>query len=766
MPTQPSISQPSSPTRAVGGKKPSNPPLTHAVGSEKPVDSPPPPGDGGAKPKHPGVNPAAPNKGRTSTPRGANPQAKATLQDKAAVDEAWRKDWYSQHPRTERCRPTEDEFRRAMSRFNDDSLTGDDYRFAALASLPTPVEPGSAFSMMILCRSGAATFPLQVMLDSIGAELQPLAWLAAKPALRDFKKVHNVGISFTCTDRATVDKIGGIKLTVCGKQFPILAYSEYSALYWVDIVLSNEATAENVYEYFVHQNERPVLITSTYDKYSVKSRHVTVYFKSNEPPACLMYGKDDPVREIFPLGNDSFACYVNHRISRYNAGPPPSIKAKQARDKAKKNTKQPPAPQAPPSTPTRRSSPVPSILVPEPTKDDQAMDDAQSLDEEIHLPIDPRPHKADHVMDDSTPDEEDTSESEEDDVCSMGPPTLIISPSIAGDREEVRHPGAPTKDAPMWLRIQYSRKVMGVKAANVSPRTSKSIFATTTNNPTAVEYEFSTLNRFAILADDESDAGNIPPPLKVAINGSQNTRAKFNRQVLTSTASLRQYDTLASDYAVESMPMAEFLSFLESYIATYQSSEDPEEAMAMLQANPGHLLPLIDGDHPTNYDILETKLQTHVLQRCIQPRFTLEEVQAARDARADSIFTSRPIWQFLVPDTSMPGLLHQLLDDQSRPLAWAAARLCQYLQINQPELYFNQAKIYGLLLSLKPFLPAATVPANPHFLWTDATICALAKSALGDYLLQSNIPHALSDAIHLLAAAHPLTSHHIGCFLA
>ncbi|RHY22440.1 hypothetical protein DYB32_009505 [Aphanomyces invadans] len=187
---------------------------------------------------------------------------------------------------------------------------------------------------MILCRSGAATFPLQVMLDSIGSEMQPLEWQAAKRACRDFKKVNNVGISFICTDRTTVDKLGGLKLTVCGRAFPILPYSEFSSLYWVVVVLSNDVTAEHVYDFFVLHIATPVLIKSTYDKYSVQSRHITVYFPGRDPPSCLMFGTDDPVREIYPLGPTPHACYINHRISRYNAGPPPSIKSKRVQTKS------------------------------------------------------------------------------------------------------------------------------------------------------------------------------------------------------------------------------------------------------------------------------------------------------------------------------------------------------------------------------------------------------------------------------------------------
>ncbi|RHY50556.1 hypothetical protein DYB26_006271 [Aphanomyces astaci] len=760
MPTQPSNFEPLAAPTAEPTDQPTNSPPTAAVEGVETATSPPTPAGGGRKPKgtnkHPTTTTAPPPgptlRGHPPTPLASANSTRAQSHDKAAVDEAWRKAWYAQHPRTDRCRPTEDEFKRAVAKFKDDTLSGNDHRFAALASLPTPVEPSSSFSMMILCRSGAATFPLQVMLDSIGSEVQPREWLAAKSSCRDFKKVNNVGISFTCTDRTTVDKIGGLKLTVCGKLFPILAYSEYSALYWVDIVLSNEATAGSVYDYFVEQNERPVLIRSTYNKFSVQSRHITVYFQSRDPPECLMFGKDDPVREIYPLGSGSHACYVNHRISRYNAGPPPSIKTKQARDRTKHGAKhQPPTPITP-SDVSLDTPPIETNTTQGPPFGPQ--------------PPEPADFRHDHEMEDSDSSEgENEVVSFEDDPMDI--PPVRISPSIAGDRSEVVRPSAPMPDAPLWHRIQFSRKAIGVNATQVSPKSAKAIMAKITSTSSTIEYSFSTLNRFEVLADD--DTSGIPPPLQVSMNGSQNIRAKFDRPLIVSRAPLRQHDTLASDYDVESMPMEEFLSFLESYIVQYQGADDPEEVMAMMQANPGHLLPLIDGNHPTNYDILSSKLPTHLMQRCIQPRFTLEEVQAARDARNDSIFTTKPIWQFLVPGTSTDDMLpyiNRVLAEPIRPLARAIARLCQYLQINQPELYFNQAKIFGLLSSLRPTLPAATMPANPHFLWTDATICALAKSELGAFLLRCHIPGCLHDAIRLAAAAYPLSTQHLGCFLA
>ncbi|RHY22439.1 hypothetical protein DYB32_009506 [Aphanomyces invadans] len=329
-------------------------------------------------------------------------------------------------------------------------------------------------------------------------------------------------------------------------------------------------------------------------------------------------------------------------------------------------------------------------------------------------------------------DTDDVSMSEGVDLSSVHLP-LVVSPSIAGDREIVVHPEAPASDAPLWHRIQFSNRPIGIDTA-------------------------------IILATEDIDDHTIPPPLAVAINGDQNVRGKLDRKTTVSRASLRRYDTLASDYDVETIPMADFIKFLENYIIQCQSTTDPEESMAMLQANPGHLLPLIDGNHPANYDILTSKLPEHLFQRCIQPRITSSEFDVARTTRTASAYPSQPIWQLLVSgctENDMRSYLHEVLDKPLRPLAWAIARVCQYLQIN-----FNQAKIFGLLLPLKTPLPAATLPANPHVLWTDATICALARSELGDYLLTCAIPHALRDAITILAEAHPLRTHHLGCSLA
>ncbi|ETV90621.1 hypothetical protein H310_14624 [Aphanomyces invadans] len=485
-----------------------------------------------------------------------------------------------------------------MRAFQAGNLSGVDRRLAVTASLPTPTPPEEKFNMLIAYKSAVATFPLQVILDSLATTHQPATWTTAKSVCRDFMRVKNVGISFNCTDRDMVTRLGGLKLMICGRPFPIREYSEYSHLYWIDLTLASDTQPDDIWTYFDARGEPPVMIKSTFDKNSIQSRHITVYFETRDPPKCLMFAPNDPVRELFVHGPESPPTFVHHRITRYNKTVPPSLRAtrqlsrqgnNQASQPAKAmnnnfNTNATVAFQPPTST---ADTPMDSSA---PSSDSEAdQDDPISENDDMgrfsssddsDTPL--RPAQATQLDD-------TTSQVSAEDFTVQVHPHIIHA---AHDRLIQTHTAIP-EDSPIWYRAQLSRD--------------------TTSHHGIVAHSFpSTYNWFEVLQDAEYDLDPSPAPYNMKIAGNANLYAAYCR----SHADLHAYSTINTD--VESMTIGELTDYLEHYANCYHAEEDPSAALAMIQASPGHLAPLLDVRTPKNMSVLHAKLPGHALQRYIQ----------------------------------------------------------------------------------------------------------------------------------------------------
>ncbi|RHY59336.1 hypothetical protein DYB30_009054 [Aphanomyces astaci] len=407
-----------------------------------------------------------------------------------------------------------------MRTFQTGDLPAIDRRLAATASLPTPTPPEETFNMLIACKSAVATFPLQVMLDSLATTHQPATWATAKGVCRDFMRVKNIGISFNCTDRDMVTRLGGLKLNICG---------------------------------------RPFLIR---DVDSVATDH----------PGIVVHA--------FPAHYNSF-----------------------------------------------------------------------------------------EVLED---------------------------------------------------------------------------------------------------ADDEIDA--TPAPYIVTVDGNPNLYATHAR----SNANLQCYNAFNTD--VESMTVGELTDYLEHYANSFQSEDDPSIALAMIQANPGHLAPILDVQTPKNIEVLVHKAPGHALQRFIQSHSYLDRIIDAMQEQANATLP-QPLWAHLWPEAATSNnptslVLSSLVPNSANhSLVLALAQFCLFLQLNQPEIYFNAIKVSALVHQAchkHGGLPRlATLTLAPHFLWSDATLCALAASPMGDYLLtRSNLAIPIQQAIMVLATLHPLDVFTLPCYSA
>ncbi|RHY51364.1 hypothetical protein DYB34_008775 [Aphanomyces astaci] len=667
-----------------------------------------------------------------------------------------------------------------MRTFQTGDLPAIDRRLAATASLPTPTPLEETFNMLIACKSAVATFPLQVMLDSLATTHQPATWATAKGVCRDFMRVKNIGISFNCTDRDMVTRLGGLKLNICGRPFPIREYSEYSHLYWIDLTLANDTQAEDVWTYFDNLGEPPVMIKSTFDKNSIQSRQLTVYFATKEPPKCLMYALNDPVREIFIHGTGSDPCFVHHRITRYNKSVPLSIRAKRAQAPASART------QASEHHPTSRNNAPEQALEAQAvlTSEDTRMDSEQSESSDSEHSATSEDEDMGQSMEraDSNPPTRSNSTNDlqhttpYDDTASEGSadgPTVLVRANFVDDdpNRRVQTRTAFPDDSPLWYRAQLSRRYTSKASSPILLPQAISVDSVATDHPGIVVHAFPAhYNSFEVLedADDEIDA--TPAPYIVTVDGNPNLYATHAR----SNANLQCYNAFNTD--VESMTVGELTDYLEHYANSFQSEDDPSIALAMIQANPGHLAPILDVQTPKNIEVLVHKAPGHALQRFIQSHSYLDRIIDAMQEQANATLP-QPLWAHLWPEAATSNnptslVLSSLVPNSANhSLVLALAQFCLFLQLNQPEIYFNAIKVSALVHQAchkHGGLPRlATLTLAPHFLWSDATLCALAASPMGDYLLtRSNLAIPIQQAIMVLATLHPLDAFTLPCYSA
>ncbi|KAF0699496.1 Aste57867_9966 [Aphanomyces stellatus] len=202
---------------------------------------------------------------------------------------------------------------------------------------------------------------------------------------------------------------------------------------------------------------------------------------------------------------------------------------------------------------------------------------------------------------------------------------------------------------------------------------------------------------------------------------------------------------------------------------------------AMLHAhdtntNPLYLAPFLDAAIPSNFDLLRAKVPDHALQRFIQLNATTDHYKACTQAQAAANLP-QPLWAHLWPNHASSSSPHSdiikslVTTPEDMNLVKSTALFCLFLQINQPEVYFNALKVSAL--AIKAFVAhnhapiVATIHLAPHFLWCDATLCALAASDIGTYLLScTTVPESVSVAIMTLATLHPLSTPTMTCYRA
>lgn len=241
----------------------------------------------------------------------------------------------SRRPGPRRATPDDRFFAASAALIEDDGTDRHALRFAALATVPTPVADQDRFRMWIPAPALSGEKNIDEILQSLASDSQPDVWTAARPLLRDFVRIPHKGVGFVCTSEATCHQLGGVPLKVCGYDVTIKKYSLFDKWYFVDLVrLPMEVSDPEIYDYFTGLGARPVLVAPTYVARGLQSRARTVYFHEVSCPNGLFLDNADPLREIH-FRTDEPPCFVNHRTAKFNRVTPPSVLA--ARQKQKKN---------------------------------------------------------------------------------------------------------------------------------------------------------------------------------------------------------------------------------------------------------------------------------------------------------------------------------------------------------------------------------------------------------------------------------------------
>ncbi|KAI9895663.1 hypothetical protein PsorP6_019550 [Peronosclerospora sorghi] len=224
--------------------------------------------------------------------------------------------------------PDDSLFRASLQRLADAQATDVNRRFAALAPLPTPVEPELCTRMWIPAGKLTAEHNIHEILESLASDTQPEVWRQSRAHLRDLSRIPHQGISFVCTSDDALRRLGGVKLKVCYNDVTIRKHSSYDKLYYVDLLrLPADVPDMAIYDWFVARGSRPILITPTQVQGELKSRGRTVYFHSVACPEQLFEPNGEPLREITFVEGEK-PCFFQHRLRRYNKVRPPSLRPK------------------------------------------------------------------------------------------------------------------------------------------------------------------------------------------------------------------------------------------------------------------------------------------------------------------------------------------------------------------------------------------------------------------------------------------------------
>jgi hypothetical protein len=610
----------------------------------------------------------------------------------SAANTEWRKQWRANSSRHQVTIPTDATFAEAERVFLDENSTAAERKAAALRGVPTPVNSDQCYPMWIPARDLTSTFSDTEIMTSLGFDQKSTLWANSIVHLRDFKVIRGKGVSFTCTDREICTKLGNLQLSICGKLFKVQPYSKYSHLYYVELQrLADDITDSVIYDWFAAHGAPPVYITPSRTANGLQSCNRRVYFNQKDPPAVLMIGGKEPLRQI--QFTASGYCVVNHRIQAYNKKIPPCLL-----ERRKKNfqpSKDPPTAEVSSDTPSNAG--VQSIIpiIPADTGGDLDADMGSGSD--------------------------------------MGSDTdmtsLSVNPSSMWTSEEQKAtiPISPLPDVcDAYHLIERSKKII----FSTVPADEAQAFLLP---PSQVSYPLIASHNVYEWITLGSEAASISPDIDVTLHNQD--RSPIRSQVTQEEGQIEVQRTTI-DYNVESMSVASLCNYIQAFLQKFDEESSPEMNIVTVKTQPSLFRPLYDTSTPSNYSVMTGKFYGHALLRKISSQELPPELDTFED-KVQAVFNPQDPEDYQT-------MLSQCLD-HNQALFWQQVWIAEFdllLQVMAPSIYSDPYKVCVISQA-----PAQRLQHTLWLLWDDATLLNLLRSDLMEKLASMRLPSELLTSI-------------------
>ncbi|KAF4027978.1 Reverse transcriptase (RNA-dependent DNA polymerase) [Phytophthora infestans] len=573
----------------------------------------------------------------------------------------------------------------------------EELRSNALKLAPTETAASEMHRMWIPCPTVIRGKHLCDVLDEIGMHEQPVVWTDARNArtVQDFNLIPNAGIRFTCTSYATASALSLVKLQAFGTQIQISRFSKYNARYYVDLVrLPDEVTDRMIFDWFASRGAPPTCVLPTYVRNGLQSRERTVYFGQDSAPSVLVPSESDPLREIcFPSPDDGMiqlrACFVNHKVARYNRVTPPSILARQAADVARKDADSDPRRAQDQGTPAEDPS------------QDLPAGYTSSLQQSIQLA------KQNSATRSQLPD----------DAMASGK-DAFSNPSDQSDD------AMSSADEPPSLDDDASDSGSNTDQDSLSAVLEEEI-TVPTFSPSAPLWAKTATNRRALLASYGSDPVEVAPiPYDYCreegiAQASSLTKPNYYSPLCATYVSMVTPVTMV--YDVEKMTRIDLFNYVNAFLEELNDRPALDQ-LATVEANPGIMLKAIDSK--TSLDILAVNRAMCRLLASTPPVKNTARKSCLKllQAKGNPSGLLKRILRHAAPDLDLPT--HALLTLS----AWDVV-----LHIMAPTVYHDPVKLHVLTDENPQFLTSLTIPLlSEHTLWL------LAFSSFATDLVQYN----------------------------
>ncbi|KAE8963729.1 hypothetical protein PR001_g29281, partial [Phytophthora rubi] len=552
-----------------------------------------------------------------------------------------------------RLMPDDSLFRASLARLDDDLSTDVDRRFAALAPLPTPVEPEQCTQMWIPAGRVTADHHLREILASLDSDSQPQMWRDAKPHLRDFYVTPHRGISFVCTSDQALQRLGGVELVICGTPVTIRRYSNYDKLYYVDLQrLPADTSDRAIYDWFVDRSARPILITPSHGVGQLISRARTVYFNAVQCPATLFEPNGEPLREIF-FADGEKPCFVQHKLHRFNRVKPPSLR-------------QPP----------RKSSVVSDASMRNP--DDATQRTGSPRDSsDVSPPLD--------------------SSGATSSLDSSGQPSGRTRSLAAESHVPRMILGSVSVQEPEWRLVQHSQHgILDRREPFLEPEGAVPCdLSTDPADPHALVYTFPVSpNTYEVLSDEGYDT-SLPPDVDITVttvdeDGMTTTVSGFTAdssllpraEEVRTLKSARQMDLKVQHVSVAELQQA-IDEFVDKEVLTYTTHDD---VLAAIQVQPAYFRRIFR--LPVN--VQEQLFRAHAVYRTICAEPLLE------DESSDALARLQRRYGVDSPDAA--AFFDHMFPEKPRQDAALHSALCDlFWMIFAPSVYIDPVKIQAII---------------------------------------------------------------------